>query len=563
MSGWKYGMKTGFIAYMLILQASTIAHAQTVIFDDTFDSGINSSLWNVVVPEPGIDSVSAVGGNLNVINSGAGSHWAGGAGLWSKPELFPLITRPTDDTEYNVYFEGISLPSQLQRFSVGLYSTNPPTQTTPKFPDDNGPNGGTSYYFSSLPNSETPTKNWLSTFNGHEGGAATDSTGGDGFHTWEYGKVYDLRLQVTKDDVNWWGRDRSLGQDWLLLQDPETSLLGHPGTEPSGRNKFGLFVSAAAGDPDATPASADADISIERIYVTRYRPVVLQTLIDQDFRTEAIDESVWSIVEPERGIDRVESKLNTPLRIVSSNEGSFWKGGAGIWTRPDRFPLFKRPTDPSQRVYVDFLGVSLPSLKQRCAFGLYSTTPQSDQALTFPGDRDAESGPAYFFWVLPDNDLLVENSNQLRAGVNNDKYAATDNFHHAWIWSYTEKRDLRLEVTKDEVRWFIRKHEGSAWRVVRDSTEHFYRRPTVPSDYATGYWRPLYDPGIRTGRIFDGTEENGRNLFGVFVHVSAAGSTTGGNQRESWNDGDVLMDGIKVTVVGNQDEVSLAPSSQK
>ena len=159
-------------------------------------------------------------------------------------------------------------------------------------------------------------------------------------------------------------------------------------------------------------------------------------------------------------------------------------------------------------------------------------------------------GLAYLFWILPDNDRLLENSNQLRAAVIDDKYAATDNYHHAWLWPYTGKRDLRLEVTADEVRWYLRKHADSAWRVLRDGTEFFYRRPAVPEDRNSGYWRPLYDPAIRTGRLYDGAEPNGRDRFGVFIHVSAAGR----DGPLAWDDGELAIDAVRVTLVGNQED---------
>jgi len=256
---------------LFVLLLSTACAAQTIIFEDTFNTGIDSSLWDTVVPEPGLDSVSTDSGKLHVINSGSGGRWAGGAGIWTKPGSFPLFSRPQDDSEYNFYFEGVQLPSAIQRFALGFYSTNPPTHTTPKFPDDNGPNGGTSYYFMGLPNSETPTKNWLSTFSIGAGGAAADSTGGDGFHTWGFGKIYDLRLQVTKDDVTWWGKEQPFA-NWKLLQDPSANILGHPGSEANGRNDFGLFVHASAADFDNGIGWVDADLRVDRIYATKYKP---------------------------------------------------------------------------------------------------------------------------------------------------------------------------------------------------------------------------------------------------------------------------------------------------
>jgi hypothetical protein len=538
------------VSVAAVLTALGSAKAQTVIFDDSFDTGINTGLWNVVVPEPGIDQVTAVGGNLRVVNSGNGSRWAGGAGLWSKPEMFPLITRPTDDTEYNVYFEGISLPSQIQRFAVGLYSTNPPTQTTPKFPDDNGPNGGTSYYFQSLPNSSTPTKNWLSTFNVGVGGAAADSTGGDGFHTWEFGKTYDLRLQVNKDDVTWFGRDRSLGQDWLMLQDPDANILGHPGTETNGRNEFGLFVQASSAGSDNGVFWQDSDVSIERIYATKYKPSP-QVIFNETFSGGSLDQSKWDQQIPEPGAGDNVLIANGKLNIVNRNNGSAWAGGVGIYTEGNNFPSFTRPTQPGEKLQFDFIGVQTPNAKQRFAFGLSGINPPGNPGAKLPDADTPDGGLAYAFQILPDNDVMPADSNNVRTKVIGDRYAGTDNFHHAWIWMYPEIRDFRIEVTRDEVIYYVRKSLDTGWRVVRDATEAWVPRPLTAADNADGYWRQVYDPGIKTGDPYDGTEPNGRNLFGIFVHGSSAGNATG----VPYQDANFSIDQIMVTRVTEAIEI--------
>ena len=56
----------------LVARCALDAAAQTVIFEDTFDTGIDSSLWDSVVPEPSLDAVSTDAGKLHVVNSGAG-----------------------------------------------------------------------------------------------------------------------------------------------------------------------------------------------------------------------------------------------------------------------------------------------------------------------------------------------------------------------------------------------------------------------------------------------------------------------------------------------------------
>jgi len=530
---------------------ASAARAQSVILDDHFDGpAIDTELWAVVTPEAGIDRVETTGsGRLRVLSRGAGSAWQGGAGLWSRPDSFPLIRRPLDESEYNVFFFGVELPSAKQRFALGLYSVCPPWQHTPKFPDDNGRAGGTSYYFLCLPNDEAPADNWLSTCSVGTAGAAADSTGSDGFHTWEYGKVYDLRLQITKDDVVWWGREQP-SRDWKMLQDPSAVVMGYNGREPDGRNEFGLFVHvSASGGPG--PAWADGDVQIDRILITKYTPGDPQIVLDDDFAGTELNTALWqpSAPEPLWG-DRV-AVTDGRLRVVNRHNGTAWSGGVGLIS--GQFPLFVRPTDPTVRVWVDFLGVECVPAKQRFAFGLHGYNPPANPVPKLPDADGPDGGLAYAFWVLPDNDYLPENSNHVRAKVINDHYAATDNYHHAWIWMYGERRDFRIEVTSREVNWYVRQNLETGWRVVRDSDERWLPRPLCESDAAHGYWRPVYDPGVRTGEPYDGTEPYGRNLFGVFVHGSAAGSVSG----QAYQDADVTIDRITVTRVRHVPVVDL------
>jgi hypothetical protein len=335
----------------------------------------------------------------------------------------------------------------------------------------------------------------------------------------------------------------------MPLQDPALGI-GYDGREPGGRNRFGVFAAAWPAGSEGDLSWPDADVQIDRILVTRYEPMVIETVLDQRFTNGTLDRSVWVTAVPEHGSGSVEVRRERGLCITNSGGGPMWKHAAGIWTRPDRFPLFRRPVKPGRRVYVDFLGVALPPKSQRCAMGLSSVDPATRGRPKLPDDFGPGGGLAYFFWVLPDNDRLIQNSNQLRAAVIGEKYAATDNYHHAWIWPYTETRDLRLEVTAEDVRWYLRKDAKTAWRVLRDSEEFFYRRPAAPADRNTGYWRPLYDPAVRTGRPYDGTEPNGRSEFGVFLHVSAAGR----DGIIAWEDGSLSIESVKVTVVdhGNQ-----------
>jgi hypothetical protein len=542
---------------VIVAIAAAGAAGQTVILDDDFDgSGIDTSIWSVVVPEPGIDVVETVEGTkLHVLSSGGGSRWTGAAGIWTRPDTFPLITRPTDDTEYNVYFSGIELPAAKQRFAVGLYSTNPPTHTTPKFPDDNGPNGGTSYYFMSFPNNDAPADNWLSTFSISVGGAAADSTGADGFHTWEFGKVYDLRLQITKDDVNWWGRERPY-ENWKLLQDPSAVIMGHYGGEPNGRSTFGLFVHVSASGVDGV-AWQDGDIRIDRITVTKYKSSPPEIILDDGFDGSSLDTAVWDAQVPQPYLgDKVEV-TNGKLHVVNRGGGMYWSGGVGIISEASGFPLFTRPSDPEEKIWVDFLGVQSPAAKQRFAIGLHGINPPGNPTPKLPDDDGMNGGLAYLFWVLPDNDYLPEDSNHVRAKVINDHYAATDNYHHAWLWMYPEVRDFRIEVTSSETNWYIRKDLATGWRVVRDATEDWVPRPLTVDDAADGYWRPVYDPGVRTEEPYDGTEPHGRNLFGVFVH----GSSGDASASPPYEDADFTIDRIRVrrvhhivVVSGDMDE---------
>ena len=507
--------------------------AQSVILDQEFvDSSIDTNVWDVF--EPRARSITAGDGQLRIQSAGSEV-----AGLMTKSDQFPFFERPTDDSEYDVYFLGVRLGHRQQTAALGLYSTNA-EQPLEGHHFKSPPSGfhdqqHVSYSFRIGLNNEAPGKHWVSTMLPGNAGAATDSTGADGFHTWENGKIYDFRIQVTKHNTTWWGREHP-SKDWMPLQDPALDI-GYDGTETGGRNRFGIFAS-----------STNSEISIDRIYVTHYVPMTTATLLDDSFDADGLDSTIWSIAVPEPNNDFV-TVADGRLVVNNSSEGSRWSRATGVWTRTDQFPQFERPTEPSERIYIDFLDVALPSKSQRCAMGLCSTLPNKPSELKFPDDHGPSGGTAYFFWVLPDNDRLIENSNQLRAGAINEKYAATDNYHHAWIWPYTERRDLRLEVTASDVRWYIRKHAESAWRVLRDADEFFYRRPSVRSDRNTGYWRPVYDPGVMTNTVFNGNELHGRSKFGVFVHVSSAGS----DGPVSWQDGNVSVGRICVTFVNHNE----------
>ena len=516
-----------FLLFLLSITAcATPVSAQTVVFDQRFDDvNLDSRVWDTVVDDS--SSVEIRRGALSVESSGSPP-----AGLLTRVDKYPLFTRAQDDGEYDVFLLGVRLADKNQSAAFGLFSM-PSGTNDARLPRGYQDRQRMSYAFQITPSKDPPNKHWVSTVVAGNAAAAADSTGADGFHTWEYGKVYDFRIQVTKHDTTWWGREHPY-KNWMPLQDPALDI-GYDGAEEGGRNSFGLFVSAD-----------DADLEIDRVYVTHFHPSVVETVLDQNFSGGKLDKTVWSIVVPEPTTDSVRWQ-DASIRIINRKGGSAWQEGTGIWTRPERFPLFERPKDSSRRIHVDFLGVALPSKAQRCALGLYSTGQNETNKLRFPNDLGPEGGLAYFFWVLPDNDRLVENSNQLRAGIINEKYAATDNYHHAWIWPYTEKRDLRLEITVDEVRWYLRKHADSAWRVLRDADEYFYRRPATPEDRNVGYWRPLYDPGTITQTNFDGSERHGRNRFGLFIHCSAAGS----DGPVEWETGELTIQGIRVTTVAH------------
>jgi hypothetical protein len=531
------------IAWVHVLLLGQAVIGQDIVLDAPFDAAGVPALWTVVAPEDAAEAVVTEGGHL-VITSTDRMRSGALLGAMTDPHRFPLFRRPTGNGEYNVYFFGVRLPDRPMRAALGLYSIRG-TDRGPRLPRGPSDAERMSYGFLISAKAEHPNAHWVSTAMVADAGAAADSTGPTGFHVWEYGKVYDFRIQVTRNDVTWWGRVQP-NADWMMLQDPGLGI-GYPGQEPGGRNRFGLYIAVEGAAAASEDVPSVARIAIDRVFVTHYEPRVVATLLDCDFRRDGIDRSIWNVVTPEVGVDRSEAGGGRPLRIVSAGNGAMWSNAAGIWTRPDGFPLFARPKNSNRRVHVDFLGVMPPSKKQRCAMGLYSVNPKTEHAPKFPDDLGPSGGLAYAFWVLPDNDRLIENSNQLRAAVTNEKYAATDNYHHAWIWPFTERRDLRLEVTSREVTWYFRKDAKSAWRVLRDDDEFFYRRPAVPEDRNTGYWRPLYDPAIQTGLEYNGKEPNGRSSFGVFVHVSAAGE----DGPLHWDDGDLRIDAIRATVVEN------------
>jgi hypothetical protein len=498
---------------------------QSVIFDQNFeDANLDSREWEIVSNDE--SSVESQRGMLRVKSSVSIQ-----AGVITRIDSYPLFERPGDDSEYNAYFLGVRLADRRQSAALGLFSMEGSDKAI-RLPRDFQDHERMSYAFVVTPSKETSGEHWVSTMLAGDLGAAADSTGADGFHTWEYGKVYDFRIQVTRHDTTWWGRVHP-SKDWIPLQDPALDI-GYNGTEKGGCRAFGLFVSAI-----------DANLKIDRIYVTHFQPTIVDTILEQRFSVDKLDKTIWSVVGPEATTNSVAHTEKDLLRIVNRSHGSRWQDGTGIWTKPEKFPLFQRPKEASQRVYVDFLGVELPSNALRCALGLYSCNRNGREEPGFPSAMGPDGGLAYYFWVLPDNDRLIQNSNQLRAGVINDKYAATDNYHHAWIWPYTEKRDLRLEITSEDVRWYLRKHVDSAWRVLRDDDEFFYRRPAIPEDRSVGYWRPLYDPGVPTQTTFDGRELHGRNRFGIFVHCSSAGS----DGPVDWEAAELTIRGIRVTTV--------------
>jgi len=532
-----------------------VGRAQTVLLNEDFCAGRLDEAW-AVVPFNALGGGVRVEGSRLSISVASPTQHEDSIGLMTNPARFPLFRRPADQTEYDAYFLGVRLADRKVRVALGLYSF-PGTEVVTRPASARSLSDVMSYSFLIGVNAEAPNAHWVSTATIGHAGAAADSTGPHGFHVWEHGKVYDFRIQVTRWDVTWWGRVQP-NRKWLLLQDPGP-WIGYPGDEPGGRCAFGLFIAAEHDEAAGSSTQADPTITVDRIVATCYEPVLVSTLLDCDFRVAGLDRSVWAVVQPEPDRDRITAGDGAPLRVVSSGAGAEWTGAAGIWTVPGRFPIVERPTLAGHRVYVDFLGVALPARKQRCVLGLYSLDAAAEQTPRFPDGTGPGGGLAYAFWVLPDNDRLLENSNQLRALVINDKYAATDNYHHAWIWPYTEKRDLRLEITADDVTWYFRQHPDTAWRVLRDAAECFYRRPAVPEDRATGYWRPLYDPGIRTGRPYDGREPNGRNRFGVFVHVSAAGQTG----PVAWEDGDLRIDAIRVTTVAPRTGTSSCPEQPR
>jgi len=244
-------------------------------------------------------------------------------------------------------------------------------------------------------------------------------------------------------------------------------------------------------------------------------PLSAATILDDDF-TGALDTGLWNVQKQD--VDTVETDGVTNLHIINTDAGGFWGNGAGIYYKgaTPQTPLFDRPTNAGEEYNVYFYGVQLPDAQVRLGWGLSSIyDTQTDFGMP-DGDGNYER-MSYSWWVRPDDSYA---GNWVRSKTVNNHAAATAGGGEQQ-WPFGQTRDFRIRLTPTDVEWYMRIDPAADWLLVRDPLD---------TDNAM---------------MYSGAEPGGRSTFGLFVHVSSAGS----DGPVSWVDGDILMDRIVVEYI--------------